>query len=119
MANIKKGRTGGIRSAQRGDYSRPSYRALPRVAFHRELLPCPSDYYREQGLNLAGGGEWKCAICPFHADNNPSLRVRLDTGCFCCMACGARGGDILAFHMKRYGFGFVAAAKALGAWMGG
>jgi len=32
------------------------------------------------------------------------------------MACGAKGGDILAFHMERYGFNFVEAVKALGAW---
>jgi len=55
-------------------------------------------------------------LCPFHDDHNPSLRVRLDTGGFKCMACGARGGDVLSFHMKRYGLSFKQAAKDLGAW---
>jgi hypothetical protein len=32
------------------------------------------------------------------------------------MACGARGGDVLAFHMQRYELRFIDAAKALGAW---
>ncbi len=85
-------------------------------AFNRGRLPLPNDYYRNQGLKLTGGGEWKSAICPFHADKKPSLRIRLDSGGFRCMACGAHGGDVLAFHMQRYHLGFVSAAKALGAW---
>jgi hypothetical protein len=32
------------------------------------------------------------------------------------MACGTRGGDVLAFHMRRYELGFIDAAKSLGAW---
>jgi hypothetical protein len=44
--------------------------------------------------------------------------VQLDTGGFRCMACGAHGGDVLAFHMQRYGLAFIEAAKALGAWEG-
>jgi hypothetical protein len=30
--------------------------------------------------------------------------------------CGARGGDVLAYHMAAHGLGFVEAAKELGAW---
>ena len=87
-----------------------------RFAFRRDRLPHPSDYYREQGLKLTGRGEWKNAVCPFHDDTHPSLRVRLDTGCFRCMVCGAKGGDVLAFHMRWHGLRFVEAAKVLGAW---
>ena len=89
-----------------------------RLAFKRDRLPNPADYYREQGLKLIGGGTWRSAVCPFHDDTRPSLRVRLDTGGFRCMACGAHGGDVLAFHMQRYGLVFIDAAKALGAWEG-
>jgi len=67
-------------------------------------------------LKLTGSGEWKSAVCPFHNDTRPSLRVRLDTGAFRCMTCGAKGGDVLAFHMRRHGLLFIEAAKALGAW---
>jgi len=35
------------------------------------------------------------------------------------MACGVRGGDIVAFHMKRYNLDFVSAVKELGAWCHG
>ena len=93
-------------------------RGLNRSAFgfKRSRLPNPGEYYHEQGLKLTGGGEWKSALCPFHEDTRPSLRVRLDSGGFRCMVCGAHGGDVLAFHIQRYGQRFVEAAKALGAW---
>jgi len=33
------------------------------------------------------------------------------------MVCGARGGDVLAFHMHKHGLHFVDACKQLGAWV--
>jgi hypothetical protein len=90
-----------------------------KSGFDRARLPPPSEYFIQQGLKLTGGGEWKNTICPFHEDSKPSLRVRLDTGGFRCMVCGAHGGDVLAFHQLRYGLTFKAAAVALGAWVGG
>ena len=91
---------------------------MSAFAFKREALPSPAEYFRSQGLKLTGGGEWKNAICPFHTDTHPSLRVRLDTGGFRCMACGAHGGDVIAFHMQRHGLRFVDAARDLNAWGG-
>ena len=32
------------------------------------------------------------------------------------MVCEAKGGDVIAFHMARYGLPFIEACKALGAW---
>jgi len=84
--------------------------------FNKSALQRPATYFKEQGLKLTGGGEWKITTCPFHDDHNPSLSVRLDTGGFRCFSCGAHGGDVLSFHMQRYGLGFIAAAKQLGAW---
>lgn len=84
--------------------------------FKRALLPNPAEYFKAQRLKLTGGGEWKSGICPFHQDTHPSLRVRLDTGAFRCMVCGAHGGDVLAFHRLITGLPFVRAAKDLGAW---
>ena len=86
------------------------------MTFCRERLPTPGEYFKAQGLKLSGGGEWKNALCVFHNDTNPSLRVRLDTGAFRCMACGAHGGDVLAFHRLATGLPFIRAAKDLGAW---
>ena len=89
-----------------------------RFSFRRDHLPSPTDYYAAQGLKLTGRGEWRNAICPFHKDTHPSMRVRIDSGAFRCMVCGAHGGDVLAFHMQRHGLRFIEAAKALGAWEG-
>jgi hypothetical protein len=86
-------------------------------AFRRENLPDPLQYFTGQGLLLCGGGAWRSALCPFHQDGKPSLRVRLETGGFRCMACGAHGGDVLAFHMQRHELSFIEASKALGAWV--
>ena len=63
-----------------------------RFAFKRDRLPSPAEYYREQGLKLTGGGEWKSAICQFHDETRPSLRVRLGYAApSSCMTCGAQG----------------------------
>lgn len=90
--------------------------ARRRAAFNRSLLPVPAQYYEQQGIKLLGAGAWQSAICPFHDDSNPSLRVHRQTGGYRCMVCGAHGGSILDFHMQRYGLRFVEAARDLGAW---
>jgi DNA primase len=84
--------------------------------FRRASLPDPTEYYHKQRVKLTGGGEWKNAICPFHDDTRPSLRVHLESGAFRCWACGKRGGDVLDFHRERYRLDFEDAAKQLGAW---
>jgi len=90
----------------------------PRRQFRREDLPAPLTYYPGEDVKLFGRGIWRSARCVFHCDHNPSLRVNVQTGAFKCMSCGAHGGDVLDFHRKRYGMGFVTAAKDLGAWTG-
>jgi len=84
--------------------------------FDRAALPSPTKYFAEIGNPLRGRGSWRNALCPFHRDTKPSLRVKADTGAFRCMVCGARGGDVLAFHMQRTGKKFANAAGDLGAW---
>lgn len=95
-----------------------SSRAALRSAFNRDRLPSPTDYFTSAGIRLSGTGPWRNALCPFHDDGTPSLRVQSQTGAFRCMACGARGGDVLAFHMRLHGLAFIDAARALGAWEG-
>ncbi len=70
----------------------------------------PLDFYGYQLPNapLKQKGWNDGGLCPFHADNSPgSFRVNLTTGGFICFACGAKGGDIVAFTMARYGLQFV------------
>jgi DNA primase len=87
-----------------------------RGELDRAALPVPTKFYPAHGIELRGRGAWRDALCPFHEDTKPSLRVRVETGAFRCMTCGARGGDVLAFLRVRYGLGFVEAARRLGAW---
>ena len=76
------------------------------------------NYYESQNIITNGKGKWIKALCPFHQDTQPSLGINTETGGYNCLACGARGGDILAFHMHYYSMPFVEACKALGAWVG-
>ena len=87
------------------------------MTFDRNRLPDPTAFYEERGLTLTGRGKWRTTACTFHGGSD-SMRVNTDSGAFVCMAgCGARGGDVLAFHMANTGQEFVEAAKALGAWV--
>lgn len=85
------------------------------MGFERELLPEVADYFDSESIPLRGPGSWKTAPCDFHGGSD-SLRVNMHSGGWVCMACGERGGDLLAFHMKRHGLDFIDAAKALGAY---
>ena len=84
--------------------------------FVKDQLPDPVSYYESEGLTLTRGKTWRTARCEFHGGSD-SMRINIQTGAFVCMAgCGARGGDVLAYHMAAHGLGFVDAAKALGAY---
>lgn len=87
------------------------------MTYERERLPDPLSYYESTGLKLVGKGKWLTTACLFHGSRK-TLRINTDSGAFVCMAgCGARGGDVLAYHMQAHGLEFVEAAKALGAWV--
>ncbi len=86
------------------------------MTFIRENLPDPVSYFEAEGLTLTGRGKWRTTECRFHGGSD-SMRVNVASGGWVCMAgCGARGGDVLAYHMAAYGVDFVTAAKELGAW---
>ena len=81
----------------------------------RDKLPDALTYYESVGLILQGRGKWRTTACQFHGGSD-SLRIHVERGAFICMACGAKGGDLLAYHQAAHGLGFVDAAKALGAY---
>lgn len=83
--------------------------------FLRENLPDARAYFESEGLTLQGRGKWVTTRCDFH-DGSDSLRVNTASGGWCCMACGASGGDVLAYHMQAHDLDFIDAAKTLGAW---
>ena len=83
----------------------------------RHALPDANTYYTDRAaLRLIGRGHWRSALCPFHEDTHPSLRINIDNGAYRCMVCGAKGGDVLAYHRARHGLSFQQAAHDLGAW---
>ena len=90
------------------------------MTFERKKLPDPVSYYESQGLIFQGSGPapWRTTECRFHGGSD-SMRIKVGSGAFVCMACGARGGDVLAYEMAVHGIGFVQAAKQMGAWTGG
>jgi hypothetical protein len=91
---------------------------MTRKIFNRNDLPAPIDYYCEHFPNLPihTDRQWLSVPCCFHDDKNPSLRINLISGGFYCFGCSAKGGDVIAFHMQRYGIPFVAAVTFFGAW---
>ena len=76
------------------------------LKFRKEKLPNPLEYFEKNDIKILGRGEWRTALCPFHADTKPSLSVKIENGAFRCFACSAKGGDILAFHQMRFGMSF-------------
>jgi len=86
------------------------------MPFDRRNLPDAVSYYESEGLKLTTRGKWRTTECKFHGGSD-SMRINLATGAWVCMSCGARGGDVLAYHMAQHGLEFVEAAKALGAWV--
>lgn len=88
------------------------------MSLHRELLPDPASYFEAQSLKLSGprGAKWKTTSCVFHSGSD-SMRINTATGAWVCMACGEKGGDVLAYEMASTGAEFVDAAKAIGAWV--
>lgn len=86
------------------------------MTFIRENLPDPVTYFESEGLKLSGKGKWRTTACNFHGGSD-SMRVNVTTGAWVCMSCGEKGGDVLAYEIAVGGADFVAAAKAIGAWV--
>jgi hypothetical protein len=108
------------RNNKRGDLkgnaqNRKNFR---KIFFDRNFLPKPVDYYRTHFSNIPVNldRQWMNVLCCFHDDKNPSLSINLISGGFYCFGCGAKGGDVIAFHMQRYGVPFAAAVTFFGAW---
>lgn len=84
--------------------------------FIRDRLPDPTSYFEDQGLKLHGRGKWRTTGCAFHGGSD-SMRINVETGGWVCMACGERGGDVLAYQMRLHDQEFVDAARELGAYL--
>lgn len=86
------------------------------MTFIRENLPDPETYFTNLGHKITGKGKRFRTTCGIHNGDGLNLSVLRGSGAFNCFACGAHGGDVLAYEMQRTGADFVTSAKALGAW---
>tara|TARA_R110002124_G_scaffold195516_3_gene362543 strand:- start:5210 stop:5488 length:279 start_codon:yes stop_codon:yes gene_type:complete len=83
---------------------------------NKQLLPTPASYYKREFPSMKIKLEKVNVKCPFHDDKTPSLNLNMINGRFYCFACCAKGGDIIDFHMQRYGFNFIETVNFFGAW---
>lgn len=88
------------------------------MSFDRNLLPDIVNYLEGHSLRLVGpqNSKWKTTACQFHGGSD-SMRFNTHSGGFCCMSCGVKGGDLLAYHQQLHNLEFIDAAKQLGAWV--
>jgi DNA primase len=97
----------------------PRIKSKPNLNLVQEVKGriAPANFYRAELPTMPAprGGGWRDGgLCPFHDDQHAgSFRVKLDTGSFKCFACGANGGDIIAFTQLRDGLSFPEALQKL------
>jgi len=93
-------------------------RAPRKRAISRQSLPTPEQYLVQRRLlETTPRGAWASIRCPAHKggeEQTPSLRVNLKDGHFRCMACGVKGGDIIALHRLLTGRSFLDTVRDLG-----
>lgn len=64
------------------------------------------------GVVLTKQGKDYAGLCPFHADETPSLKVSPEKNLFHCFGCGA-GGGVIDWVMKKNGVSFRHAVELL------
>ena len=67
---------------------------------------------RSRGVDLKPAGHDLVGLCPFHEDNDPSLRVTPAKGLWRCMSCGATG-NVIQFIQRFDGVSFRHAFELL------
>lgn len=83
-----------------------------RINIDRSSLPSPLSYYSHY-FKLPKQHGRVMVNCCFHDDRTPSLSIDLTDGWYNCFGCGAKGGDVLAFHMQKKQMGFMQACRDL------
>ena len=64
------------------------------------------------GITLTKQGKDMVGLCPFHAEDTPSLKVNPEKNLFHCFGCGA-GGGVIDWMMKKNGVSFRHAVELL------
>ena len=124
MHNPKKRKAaGGNRAANQSKHGKFSDSLQRKQANSSGLsLPAPAKILDSLGIKYHQKGEWLHVYCPFHKngqEKNPSLNLQTEIGYYKCHACGAKGGDVLAFYMAITGKRFIESVRELVAWRAG
>jgi DNA-directed RNA polymerase subunit N (RpoN/RPB10) len=83
----------------------------------RSNLPNPTWVLDKLGIRYIRRPTWLQVYCPFHGngqERNPSMGMHATDGHYRCHACGAKGGDVIAFYRAVTGKGFAESLKDLG-----
>jgi DNA primase len=99
------------------NHSHQRQQRKPLGHLDRARLPKTAEFYERELDSLKGAGTWRDALCPFHGDKHPSMRVNVQTGAYKCFACGEGGSDLIAYLRRRDGLSFPDACRRLGAWV--
>jgi len=70
-------------------------------------------FVEARGVKLKRTGSSLMALCPFHADKNPSMSIQEDKGRWKCFACG-KGGTVIDWLMHEKGLSVKDAMTELG-----
>ena len=81
---------------------------IDAIKYHADIVSVANGL----GLNLKKQGRLYAAVCPFHDDHDPSLKINPQTGSYNCYVCGAHG-DVFDLVMKLRNCDFIEAAKEL------
>ncbi len=87
--------------------------------FDKSALPPAESFYRREFSKMTRQDRagWVRVDCPWHqSKSHTSLSVNLVNGGFFCHGCQAKGGDVLAYTMKRHSLPFRRACEFLGCW---
>ena len=68
-------------------------------------------------INVIKKGNNYLAVCPFHADTNPSMNISVDKQIYKCFSCGA-GGNVFTFVSEYEKIGFLDAVKKVASYVG-
>ena len=107
--DIKIKAAGGNQTAFKTTLNKSNFKpfsAANQCGIPRNWLPSPFHYYKRIFPGFTSGSGWTNVRCCFHNDRNPSLSINLKSGGFFCHACGAKGGDLIAFTQLHKGIGF-------------
>lgn len=109
-------------AGQQGAYLKRTYYSSKKggntqSGFDKNACLSPSSALGVIGIKHISRGTWLSVYCPFHKEGNeqnPSLSMHAQEGFYKCHACGAKGGDLIAFYRALTNASFNEALRLLG-----